>query len=101
MSVGQWLSVSECVRLTTTGILHDSLLTHSELGSHQPDRGPSTINSLSPMNVQQSMMTQALRRWRIIPVITIEDPKHAGPLAAALLSGGIPIAEVTLRTPTA
>ena len=53
------------------------------------------------MNVQQSMMTQALRRWRIIPVITIEDPKHAGPLAAALLSGGIPIAEVTLRTPKA
>src|SRR3954468_4024396 len=53
------------------------------------------------MNVQQSMMTQALRRWRIIPVITIEDPKNARRLAAALLSGGLPIAEVTLRTPKA
>ena len=53
------------------------------------------------MNVQQSMITKALRRWRIIPVITIEDPKNAVPLASALLAGGIPIAEITLRTPGA
>ena len=50
------------------------------------------------MNVQQSMITEALKRWRIIPVITIEDPKSAVPLASALLAGGIPIAEITLRT---
>jgi 2-dehydro-3-deoxyphosphogluconate aldolase / (4S)-4-hydroxy-2-oxoglutarate aldolase len=53
------------------------------------------------MNVQQSMMTEALRRWRIIPVIVIDEPKNAGPLAAALLGGGLPIAEITLRTPKA
>jgi 2-dehydro-3-deoxyphosphogluconate aldolase/(4S)-4-hydroxy-2-oxoglutarate aldolase len=53
------------------------------------------------MNVQQSMMTEALRRWRIIPVIVIEEPKDAVPLAAALLAGGLPIAEITLRTPGA
>ncbi len=53
------------------------------------------------MNVQQSMITEALRRWRIIPVVTIEDPKNAVPLASALLAGGIPIAEITLRTPGA
>jgi 2-dehydro-3-deoxyphosphogluconate aldolase/(4S)-4-hydroxy-2-oxoglutarate aldolase len=53
------------------------------------------------MNVQQSMMTEALRRWRIIPVIVIEEPKNAVPLAAALLAGGLPIAEITLRTPGA
>ena len=53
------------------------------------------------MNVQQSMMTEALRRWRIIPVIRIEDPKDAVPLASALLAGGLPIAEITLRTPVA
>jgi len=53
------------------------------------------------MNVQQSMMTEALRRWRIIPVIVIEEPKNAVPLAAALLAGGLPIAEITLRTPAA
>lgn len=50
------------------------------------------------MNVQQSMMTEALRRWRIIPVITIDDPKNALPLARSLLEGGLPIAEITLRT---
>ncbi len=53
------------------------------------------------MNVQQSMITKALRRWRIIPVITLEDPKNAVPLASALLAGGLPIAEITLRTPVA
>jgi 2-dehydro-3-deoxyphosphogluconate aldolase / (4S)-4-hydroxy-2-oxoglutarate aldolase len=53
------------------------------------------------MNVQQSMMTQALRRWRIIPVIVIEDSKNAVPLATALMAGGLPIAEITLRTPAA
>ena len=50
------------------------------------------------MNVQQSMMTEALRRWRIIPVIVIEEPKDAVALATALLGGGLPIAEITLRT---
>ncbi len=53
------------------------------------------------MNVQQSMITKALRRWRIIPVIVIDDAKNAIPLATALLSGGLPIAEITLRTPVA
>ena len=53
------------------------------------------------MNVQHSMITEALKRWRIIPVITLDDPKNAVPLASALLAGGIPIAEITLRTPGA
>jgi len=43
-------------------------------------------------------MTEALRRWRIIPVIVIEDPKNAPNVAAALMAGGLPIAEITLRT---
>ena len=51
------------------------------------------------MNVQQSMMTEALRRWRIIPVIVIDEPKDAVALATALLDGGLPIAEIALRTP--
>ena len=53
------------------------------------------------MSVQQSAMTAALRHARIIPVIVIDDPKKAVPLASALLDGGLPIAEVTLRTPGA
>ena len=53
------------------------------------------------MNVQQSMITKALKRWRIIPVIVIDDAQNAMPLASALLNGGLPIAEITLRTPVA
>jgi 2-dehydro-3-deoxyphosphogluconate aldolase / (4S)-4-hydroxy-2-oxoglutarate aldolase len=34
----------------------------------------------------------------VIPVVTIEDPQHAVPVARALLAGGIPIIELTLRT---
>jgi 2-dehydro-3-deoxyphosphogluconate aldolase/(4S)-4-hydroxy-2-oxoglutarate aldolase len=37
----------------------------------------------------------------IIPVLEIESSEHAAPLAEALLAGGLPIAEVTLRTEAA
>jgi len=53
------------------------------------------------VEVHETSINEALRRWRIIPVIVIEDPKNALPLAGALLSGGLPIAEITLRTPKA
>ena len=34
---------------------------------------------------------------RIIPVIVMDDPAAAGPLAEALITGGLPCAEITLR----
>ena len=34
----------------------------------------------------------------IVPVIKIDDPKDAAPLAKALIDGGLPCAEVTFRT---
>lgn len=37
----------------------------------------------------------------VIPVIVIEDAAHARPLAEALVAGGLPVLEVTLRTPAA
>jgi 2-dehydro-3-deoxyphosphogluconate aldolase/(4S)-4-hydroxy-2-oxoglutarate aldolase len=37
----------------------------------------------------------------VIPVIVIEDLTHAVPLAEALVAGGLPVLEVTLRTPVA
>lgn len=37
----------------------------------------------------------------VIPVLVIEDAARAGPLARALVSGGLPALEVTLRTPAA
>jgi 2-dehydro-3-deoxyphosphogluconate aldolase/(4S)-4-hydroxy-2-oxoglutarate aldolase len=38
---------------------------------------------------------------RVLPVIVIDDPNDALPLARALFEGGLPCAEVTLRTPRA
>jgi 2-dehydro-3-deoxyphosphogluconate aldolase/(4S)-4-hydroxy-2-oxoglutarate aldolase len=35
----------------------------------------------------------------VIPVIVLEDASHAVPLARALVSGGVGVLEVTLRTP--
>lgn len=37
----------------------------------------------------------------VIPVMVIEDVKHAVPLARALCAGGLRVLEITLRTPTA
>ena len=39
-----------------------------------------------------------LRSASVIPVIAIDDPEHAVPLAEALVAGGICVLEVTLRT---
>ena len=35
---------------------------------------------------------------RVVPVIVLDDPQRAAPLAAALADGGLPCAEVTFRT---
>jgi len=37
----------------------------------------------------------------VVPVLVIDDPAHAEPLARALVAGGLPALEVTLRTPVA
>ena len=37
----------------------------------------------------------------VVPVVVIDDVDHAVPLARALVAGGLPIIEVTLRTPAA
>ncbi|WP_057884489.1 bifunctional 4-hydroxy-2-oxoglutarate aldolase/2-dehydro-3-deoxy-phosphogluconate aldolase [Tsuneonella troitsensis] len=42
-----------------------------------------------------------MRTAPVIPVIVIEDIAHAVPLAEALVAGGLPVLEVTLRTPAA
>jgi 2-dehydro-3-deoxyphosphogluconate aldolase/(4S)-4-hydroxy-2-oxoglutarate aldolase len=39
-----------------------------------------------------------LRRAPVIPVVIIEDLKDAVPLARALVAGGLPVIEITLRT---
>ncbi|UYH56314.1 bifunctional 4-hydroxy-2-oxoglutarate aldolase/2-dehydro-3-deoxy-phosphogluconate aldolase [Qipengyuania sp. SS22] len=37
----------------------------------------------------------------VIPVIVIDELEHAVPLARALVAGGLPVLEVTMRTPAA
>ena len=49
--------------------------------------------------------TQSLLAWAalapVIPVVTIEDARHSIPLARTLVGAGLPVVEVTLRTPAA
>ncbi|MDX2233027.1 MAG: bifunctional 4-hydroxy-2-oxoglutarate aldolase/2-dehydro-3-deoxy-phosphogluconate aldolase [Hyphomonadaceae bacterium] len=42
-----------------------------------------------------------LARAPVIPVLTVERAADAAPLARALVAGGLPVLEVTLRTPVA
>ncbi len=48
-----------------------------------------------------SPIEKIMRTAPVIPVLTIEDVAHAAPIAEALVKGGLPVLEVTLRTSTA
>jgi 2-dehydro-3-deoxyphosphogluconate aldolase/(4S)-4-hydroxy-2-oxoglutarate aldolase len=52
------------------------------------------------MKLAQEVLSQ-LTRLVVIPVIEITDASLAEPLADALMDGGLPCAEVTLRTEAA
>ena len=49
----------------------------------------------------QKGLEAALLKAPIVPVMVIEDVKHAVPLARALVKGGLPVLEITLRTTAA
>lgn len=44
---------------------------------------------------------EQLSEKKIVPVVVLDDPAHASPLADAMVTGGLPVAEVTFRTPAA
>ena len=44
---------------------------------------------------------QLMAKAPVIPVLVIEDVSHAVPIAEALVAGGLPVLEVTLRTAAA
>ncbi|MDB6453324.1 bifunctional 4-hydroxy-2-oxoglutarate aldolase/2-dehydro-3-deoxy-phosphogluconate aldolase [Falsirhodobacter sp. 20TX0035] len=50
---------------------------------------------------QSARSAEICRRAAVIPVLVIDDVAHAAPLARALVAGGLPALEVTLRTPAA
>ena len=53
------------------------------------------------MTSTASDVLDELAAIRVLPVVVIDDPAHAVPLAEALLAGGVACAEITLRTPRA
>jgi 2-dehydro-3-deoxyphosphogluconate aldolase / (4S)-4-hydroxy-2-oxoglutarate aldolase len=50
---------------------------------------------------QSARAAQICRMAPVVPVLVIDDLAHAAPLARALVAGGLPALEVTLRTPAA
>lgn len=50
---------------------------------------------------QSARATEICRLAPVVPVLVIDDLTHAAPLARALVAGGLPALEVTLRTPVA
>jgi 2-dehydro-3-deoxyphosphogluconate aldolase/(4S)-4-hydroxy-2-oxoglutarate aldolase len=49
----------------------------------------------------QAGLDGVLRLAPVVPVVIIEDPADAVPLARALVQGGLPVIEITLRTDAA
>ncbi|MGN2253249.1 bifunctional 4-hydroxy-2-oxoglutarate aldolase/2-dehydro-3-deoxy-phosphogluconate aldolase [Frateuria sp. GZRe12] len=49
----------------------------------------------------QNELASLMRLAPVIPVVVIEDARAAVPMARALVAGGVPAIEVTLRTPAA
>lgn len=49
----------------------------------------------------QAGLEDALKKAPVVPVMVIEDVKQAVPLARALVKGGLPVLEITLRTDAA
>lgn len=52
-------------------------------------------------NNPQKGLEAALKKAPVVPVMVIEDIKQAVPLARALVNGGLPVLEITLRTDAA
>lgn len=50
---------------------------------------------------KQQQIAATLRLAPVVPVVIIDDARAAVPMARALVAGGIPAIEVTLRTPAA
>jgi 2-dehydro-3-deoxyphosphogluconate aldolase / (4S)-4-hydroxy-2-oxoglutarate aldolase len=50
---------------------------------------------------RQKGLEAALKSAPVVPVMVIEDVKQAVPLARALVAGGLPVLEITLRTDAA
>jgi 2-dehydro-3-deoxyphosphogluconate aldolase/(4S)-4-hydroxy-2-oxoglutarate aldolase len=65
---------------------------------------PSTAPHVAQSGTKESIVSDVLARLsghRLVPVVVVDEVADAAPLAAALVAGGLPVAEVTFRTPAA
>ncbi|MCD8241002.1 MAG: 2-dehydro-3-deoxyphosphogluconate aldolase, partial [Lachnospiraceae bacterium] len=46
-------------------------------------------------------MNRKIEELKLVPVVVLQDEKDTGPVAKALIAGGLPVAEVTFRTAAA
>lgn len=56
---------------------------------------------MTTQNTRQANLESTLKLAPVVPVVVIHALEHAVPLARALVAGGTPAIEVTLRTPVA
>ena len=69
------------------------------------DAGRQRLSRLRRTTAQENLVVQPsdslLDRVPVVPVVVVDDVDHAVPLARALVAGGLPVIELTLRTPVA
>lgn len=53
------------------------------------------------MSEKATALSDILRRAPVVPVLSVEEARQAVPLARALVAGGLPVLEITLRTEAA
>ena len=56
---------------------------------------------MHPIQSKHARLRQILALAPVVPVVIVEHLAHAVPMARALVAGGLPAIEVTLRTPVA
>ena len=59
-----------------------------------------TASRITPQDASRAAR-EICERAPVVPVLVLDDAAHAAPLAEALVAGGLPALEVTLRTPAA
>lgn len=72
---------------------------NTPIASELPGSVPSTATPVS--DAHNNAMEDLLRRAPVVPVLGIARTEDAVPLARALVDAGLPVLEVTLRTPAA
>ena len=53
------------------------------------------------MSAQANSVLERVGKLGIVPIVSIDDAADAGPLADALIAGGLPLLEITFRTEAA